>query len=488
LNFNPNSNEYCFRSPLANAPSFGVFLALCAAVRLSETGLYQLWTVLAVSLLAPLSWILLGSDRFNRSSLSVFIILISLAAASSYTTHTRMTRYEPLPHRVSGEGTVMLERSWGFSRVALVKVREGKFLLQLPREGPPVREGDTVFFSGDAAPFSSAAERGEFDEYLYWKGKGARCSVENTAVTVRGRVFGPAAWRSELSERIEGRLPSRTAGYLLASWTGVKDPSLESLHRAAGTSHLLAVSGFHVGIAAMLVRRLLRGARHRSVLAGPVVWLYVALTGAAPSAVRAGIMIQTALLGNIFGRSSGAFNAAAAAGSAMLLFNPWIFWDVGWRLSMLAVLTLSAMRVSESPFPVKAFLASLLVWIATAPQSAAAFGPVPLAGLLVNCVALPVFGVLLPLASLLSLPAVIGAPSPGVALRFSECLFELWERFSTNLVFLFPWKIPFSGPLALLASAVLAALFASASGYSRLRAGILAICAAIAALYILVML
>lgn len=474
------------RSPLADAPAFPIFLGWSVAVFLTETGAYPLWAIACISLLAPVSWIFLGTESPNRSSLSVFVLSMLILAGGSVFLHARMTAHEEIPQRVEAQGRVLTARLWGFRRVALVKTKLGRYVLSMPRD-ESVRAGDIVFFSGGASPFPRASEENKFDEYLYWRAKGARCAVESDVLTVRGRSRSPAAWREDLSGRIEKALPPRTAGYLLASWTGMRESSLESLHRAAGTSHLLAVSGFHVGVVATICNFLLAGFRCRSAITGPLVWLYAAITGGAPSAIRAALMVQAILLGRMFGRSGRAFNSTALAGSLMLLHNPWIFWDVGWRLSMLAVLTLAALQMTGHPKAVKGLMASILTWLATAPQAASTFGAVPLAGIITNCFALPVFAVLLPAASLLSLPALLGIPKIRAVSNIAELLFALWETFSSNIVYLCPWKMPFSSLFALLASLVLAFLFANASGFSRTRACILLLPVAFVTFYLLTM-
>ena len=65
--------------------------------------------------------------------------------------------------------------------------------------------------------------------------------------------------------------------------------------RASGTSHLLAISGLHLGILLLMALGLLQWAlgRHTStpiLLALALVWLYVAVSGAPASVVRAAIM------------------------------------------------------------------------------------------------------------------------------------------------------------------------------------------------------
>lgn len=477
-----------FASPLANAPAFGVFLGWCAVVLCAETGHFPLWGTCLLSFFLAAGWILFGTTTPNRSSLAVCAFLIPILLAGSIFLHGHVASEENLPMRIESEGMILTERPWGYRHIALVKTESGeKYVLRLDREETSVRPGDIVLFSGKTSRFSRASEKNNFDEYLYWRAKGAVCAVEDVTVSVRGSAGGLPVWREALNERIERKLPPRTAGYMLASWTGKRDAGLESLHRATGTSHLLAVSGSHVAIVAGIFAWLLRGFRYRPIAIALIVWFYTLLTGAAPSAVRAAVMIQIVLLGSLLGRSGGAFNATAVAGGAMLLWNPWIFWDVGWRLSMLAVLTLTAIVKADCPNSVKVLLTSPVIWLATALQATWTFGAVPLAGIFANYAALPVFAVLLPASFALSIPALTGLPGGYAIANVAEFFFALWEQFSSNIVFLCPWEISFSTPLALSCVLLLAYLLAIASGFSRIRAYLLLFPATLVTLYFLAM-
>lgn len=476
-----------FASPLATAPAFGVFLGWCAVLFCAETGAFSPALCCLLSFLLAAGWVLFGTTRPNRSSLLLFVILTLLLLSGSLFLHGRVTAREAVPTWIESEGIVLMERQWGFGRVALVAAESKRYLLRLRRGERSVRAGDRISFSGETSPFSRASEKNSFDEFLYWRAKGAICAVEDAAVVLRGRKRGMLTWRENLIRRIEESLPPRTAGYMLASWTGKRAAELESLHRAAGTSHLLAVSGFHVGVVSGIAMWFLRGFRYSAAAVSLLVWPYVALTGAAPSAVRAALTIQIVLLGKSLGRSGGAFNATAVAGGIMLLCNPWIFWDVGWRLSMLAVLTLAAILKADCSNAAKAVLTSPTVWLATAVQATHTFGAVPLAGIFVNYLALPVFGVLLPVSFILSIPALAGLPGGREIAGIAEFLFARWERLSSNAVYLCPWEIPFSAPLVFFCVLLLAYLFARACGFSRIRSRLFLFPMALAALYFLAM-
>lgn len=110
----------------------------------------------------------------------------------------------------------------------------------------------------------------------------------------------------------------------------------------AGVRHITAISGMHIVILSGVLMFLLlslgfwRGqAFYFSIL---FVFLFVVMTGAQPSAIRAGIMGGIFLLGQKVGRKFVSFRALVMVATLMLIINPFLLvYDVGFQLSFLAV-------------------------------------------------------------------------------------------------------------------------------------------------------
>jgi len=230
------------------------------------------------------------------------------------------------------EGVVSLERKWGYSHVILVDSASGRFLVRVP----PSRiafEGSLVSVTGRAVPLPSSDNRKrdrsrvvQFREDVFWRARGVIAEIIPSSVgETRTSSWTFSSLRTDLRRRIISIMPGRMQAYLLASWVGVKDPELQADHARWGTAHLLAVSGFHVGIAVAacllflrpVSRRLFRffpaffqegGALFTNAAASFILWAYVALTGAAASALRAALMVQVILAGQALGRPPKAGN------------------------------------------------------------------------------------------------------------------------------------------------------------------------------------
>lgn len=115
-----------------------------------------------------------------------------------------------------------------------------------------------------------------------------------------------------------------------------------------GTSHLVALSGYNISIIAtsiMLVFGLWLSRRKTFIFTAIVIILFVVMTGAEASVVRAAIMGFLVLLADQVQRYYSVRNALVIAATAMVAANPKLLvWDVGFQLSFAAVLGLLYVR------------------------------------------------------------------------------------------------------------------------------------------------
>lgn len=121
-------------------------------------------------------------------------------------------------------------------------------------------------------------------------------------------------------------------------------PTTENNFRSAGITHLLCVSGLHVGIVAMLVGWclfFLSNRRPTRILKGciqiVVIWTFAILTGMAPATMRAALMFSFIVVGQMFFTRPPTLNAIAASALVLLVCNPLLLFDVGFQLSYSAV-------------------------------------------------------------------------------------------------------------------------------------------------------
>lgn len=402
-----------------------------------------------------------------------FILILVISLAGSLLLAVRLDHGGSGEKIAAVEGTVIMERPWGRGRALLLDSGEGRFVVHLPPSAL-FREGDIIRVKGLVEPLFPHPGGSGFDEGTYWNSRGGDGIFRHAAAELSGkRSRGYHRWRSLLKERILETMPPLMRGYLLAAWLGSRDPDLAGRHSLWGTSHLLAVSGLHVGIVVLVLFMLLPARFLRLSITSMMMWLYVLIAGASSSAMRAGLMLQAGFVGRWIGRPLAAVNTVSVAGLLLLLWRPWLFWDLGWQLSMLAALLLSSLHDLDARKGW--FAAPVLLWICTAGLVSDAFGSVPVAGIAVNIIAVPVFGVLLPAASLLALPALAGIPGGVVVAGAGEILFSAWAYFADMFTALLPWKVPFSDLLNLAGVLAASFLLLRGTGFGRMQSAIFAV-------------
>ncbi|MBO4525673.1 MAG: ComEC/Rec2 family competence protein [Bacteroidales bacterium] len=141
----------------------------------------------------------------------------------------------------------------------------------------------------------------------------------------------------------------RTNALLRALLTGKRDMldrATASAFRKAGASHILALSGLHLGIIYLIISRLLfflGKSRRASILRSAIIvglcGAYMAATGAGPSIVRAFIFITLAEIArNCPGRRRSGVNIWCTALLIQLCVKPSVISSIGFQMSYLAML------------------------------------------------------------------------------------------------------------------------------------------------------
>jgi len=243
----------------------------------------------------------------------------------------------------------------------------------LHAEVPSLRYGDTVEAIGRLARPGPRRNPGALDPAALMRRRGIDLvlSLQPSGLRVirRGRVSLlrlVTATRSWVGERLEGTLGATSAAMLEALLVGEREglkralasenPQATTVGRSAageelseafkrtGTMHLLAISGFHVGVVAWVVWRLAAlvsaGRRAAGVVTLAASWLYIIFAGAPPSALRAGAMLSAYLVGVVGRRQFDLPQSIAAAALVILAISPYELFDAGFQLSFLAVLSI----------------------------------------------------------------------------------------------------------------------------------------------------
>lgn len=118
------------------------------------------------------------------------------------------------------------------------------------------------------------------------------------------------------------------------------DSNTRNSYSISGASHILAVSGLHIGIIFQLFIFLLGGRKYSVytiILSLISIWTYVFLIGLPASAVRAAIMLSAYSLSLAFHRTGLPLNTLSSAYIFMLFISPLYLFELSFQLSFLAV-------------------------------------------------------------------------------------------------------------------------------------------------------
>ena len=179
---------------------------------------------------------------------------------------------------------------------------------------------------------------------------------------------------------------------ILGERSGIK--SLTIMLREAGVGHLLALSGMHVGYAALFIFLLFKYLPFNLYvkLAIEIFILlgYILLAGASSSLMRAGFMWVLARLLMIDNIKLSILNLLGIAGVLILIIDPEILYQVGFQISFLVVISLFFFieRFNKLPLPVAVSLAATigsLPWLSWISQE------INLNGLISNLIMIPFF-------------------------------------------------------------------------------------------------
>lgn len=215
---------------------------------------------------------------------------------------------------------------------------------------------------------------------------------------------------------------------------------------STGLSHILAVSGLHVGIIFLLLSIILYPLRQyrktRYVIIMVTLVIYAFITGLSPSVIRATIMALFLLVSAMLYRRNTSLNALFGSAVFILMFNPLDLFNAGFQLSYLSVLAILLMSDKMNPFPphkrilykVGTILSvSLAATAGTCALSVYYFKIFPVSFLITNAVVVPV------------LPLILGLGI--VYLVFPACFTgNLFEGIYKLLIWFVDFinKIPFS--------------------------------------------
>lgn len=326
---------------------------------------------------------------------------------------------------------------------------DSKLYVRVAQITEPFEVGDQIDVTGWLRGFGEPMNPGEFNYNQYAKslGQAGLLAVESRNLLIitsrkQNELIGKLLnWRDEMRSRTNGWLLSslprtdraQRDALLTALLLGERGPDLDGLDNSfkrVGLAHLLAISGFHLGVLAgfvLLVARM--GGRLRrwhGLLVILVILSYMLIVQVRLPVLRAGIMIVAASIALVAGRRLKVRGLIAISGIMLLIWRPDQLFTPGFQLSYAVILGLihlqpilrqrwfgATKNLVESAgqmlgqWLISAFTTSMTAWLIATPILIYHFGVISPLCVPMTIIALPLVSILLALGYVKIVLAII---------------------------------------------------------------------------------
>jgi competence protein ComEC len=323
----------------------------------------------AVAGISPGPWLLVGGlaavigwfSRRHALIAGIAIVIAGTAIGAAWHQLRMPPQTSAIVRRPFVEIPILVERATprkegeGWTGLGWITDRDGGLFrrrVALSVHGVCPAEGSELMITGGLTPISADADG--YDAWL--RSQGATLKLRG------GRVLGElappsrfAVWRQAQQRRLDAWLRTLPwedpdGGALLAATmlgrTALLPADAKEAFATTGTLHLFAISGLHIAGMAAALLWLAKRARLPELPSGLVIlallWLYVQVTGASPSSVRAWIMAAFLWGGRASDRDTPPIQSLALACAVTLILSPEACTDAGFQLSYAAVLGIIA--------------------------------------------------------------------------------------------------------------------------------------------------
>lgn len=281
--------------------------------------------------------------------------------------------------------------------------------------GPIIDVDDLIMVSSHLSLIREPEENfdSSYTEFLNHHGIYYECYSDLGNLKITGKdtsIIGISTnFRNNLISIIENtNLRKDLQRFLITIFLGDRsylNPELRNLLSDGGLSHILALSGMHIAIIAVILMWLLFPMNFigmyklRMLLTAILLIGYCFITGMAPSTMRATLMLLSTTVAIILERKQGAWGALTLSTFIIVLFSPYSIYDVGLQLSFTCVASLIFFVNPLNPIghhdhpilykSVSIVLCTIVATLATWSLTAHYFGRIPTTFLALNLIVVP---------------------------------------------------------------------------------------------------
>lgn len=234
-----------------------------------------------------------------------------------------------------------------------IKVLNSKSLnlyIQVSKKNKELEYGDQVKLQGVYQKPSKQRNHGGYDDSQYLKTLkiAGRVKVNQVEVIAKKQQNIILQYANRISlkskEKIETIFGEEMASILkglLLGETGDIEEEVKENFQIANISHVLAISGMHIGYLILGLQVLLKkkiGTKKTKIVTIIILIFYTFMTGFSPSIVRAVVMGIITIGGGLANRKSDVWNSLAISLLGILFYNPFLILNVGLQLSYLGTI------------------------------------------------------------------------------------------------------------------------------------------------------
>jgi competence protein ComEC len=430
------------------------------------------WLGLGIALVLCTLLALRGPPLCHIPSVAVALVLagmlLAIGRAQSVAAPVLTFRYYgPVEGRIVG-----IDRSFSdqpritLDRLVLSRMSPGRTPEQVrvalhgDAEAAPLAPGLRVMLTAHISPPEGPVEPGGFDfQRLAWFSRLGGVGYTRTPVMTLGPPddsLGLFAFRirMQLSRAIQAAIPGQSGAFAAALMTGDRssvNSATNNALRGANLSHLISISGLHMGLLTGFVFGAVRyglalvpplALRINSKKLAAIVALcaavfYLMLAGPNVATRRAFVMAAVMLVAVLADRRAISLRSVAIAALIVLMLEPESLVEPGFQMSFGATVALIVAfepwakiqpRIPKLLRPAAMLLlSSLAAGLATAPIAAVHFNRIAEYGLLANLLSVPLMGILvMPAGVIAAVLAPVGLAAPALWVMGQGTDFILW--------------------------------------------------------------
>lgn len=353
-------------------------------------------------------------NKFNKKKIIILLVFLIFSFSQSYIRFNDFNDEKTIKDR--GIITEVSE----YEQYNRITIRSGLNKYYSYDKLKEFRRGDRVDFKGLLTKHQNRTMPYLFDSRDFYYSNAVNYKLDNAYIEYKGKTVLSKLEDIRLmaAEVFETRL-NRNASIISKGITlryREDSPVLNNIIDV-GLSHILSVSGLHLGIIFFLIFNIISltglGIKSRSVIASIIMLIYCFIIGFTPSLLRALIMIYVIMYKRIYRPGITTKDALIIAAIISLIINPYYIYSIGFILSYLCMFgilyifnRLDKIFVRDLSLKNKlksAFILNISIQIATFPVVIYYFNKVNVFSILLNIILVPIFSIYLMLSMMLLL-------------------------------------------------------------------------------------